>query len=105
MHQVFADFFVVSEIAALCKNLGVTLSSRILGGDENPVERSKLFQRPEEIIVPFQECLECPWWDPVTLGEEKSCFLREAPPESARVLLETSPKHVEAAKKCPQGEV
>jgi hypothetical protein len=103
VHQVFADALEIAKLVNLGRDLGVSIDPRVLSGRDDTLERRRLFQRPEEIQVPFRECLKCPWWDPVTLGEGKSCFLREAPQESAKVLLEYSPQHVAAAKACPQG--
>ena len=67
-------------------------------------ERRKLFQRPEEVFLLCEECLFCPWYDPITLGEGKTCSLREAPKEATQTLMQNSNPHRKAAILCPLKE-
>lgn len=93
----------ISLIGEACKKQGIRFEYTHMNsaGSSQKAERKRLFQRPDEISVLCAECPTCPWYDPVTLGEGKTCFLREAPFESSAVLLQASEKHRQAAQDCP----
>ena len=93
----------ISLIGETCEKQGVRFEFAPMNsaGSSQKAERKRLFQRPEEISVLCSACPTCPWYDPVTLGDGKTCFLREAPRESSMVLFQASEKFRQAAQDCP----
>ncbi len=99
-------FVSISElflIKTACENQGIQVFYHRMQGEEDSQreEKNKLLLRDTEVFVLTPKCPECPWYDPVTLGTGKTCFLREAPRESSLTLLKNSDAHHAAAINCP----
>jgi hypothetical protein len=96
VHHLHASIEEIQAIQKLCQDQGILISAR----ENIPQERNPRDNKDPFVRCP--ECLSCPWWDPVTLGPDKSCSLREAPKEVVESLMEY-PGYREASQRCPVG--
>ena len=87
------------EIDDLCLSKGAKVSF-FRREDEISGREEQLRLLQKDLVLPCIECPNCSWYDPVTLGDNKVCFLREAPKESVEVLL-SQPKKLTEARNCP----
>lgn len=97
-HHIYTSEAGISYLSMRAGSFGLRVKARGLQEEKSKIESLPL---PEDVQVLCLECPTCPWWDPVTLGQGKSCSFLEASKEYAQTLMENSLKHREAAAACP----
>jgi hypothetical protein len=98
VHHLFGTLEEVAFLRTLGESRGLKMEAR---GLEWAAPTKQVLPTPEEVQVLCEKCPTCPWWDPVTLGEGKSCALHEAPIEYSETLAANSQALREAAAACP----
>ena len=97
-HHLFVTPEEIASLRTLVESQGLKFEAR---GLEWAAPTKRVLPTPEEVQVLCEKCPTCLWWDPVTLGEGKSCALHEAPKEYSETLAANSEALREAAAACP----